>query len=69
MIESVENHGFDIDFLYKYIKNEEQSGAELLDYVELGDLKSQERFFNAIQSYGYRENHLELFADFLRLDR
>lgn len=47
-IEYVENQGFDIDFLHKYIKNEEQSKAELLDYVKLGDLKSQERFSNAI---------------------
>lgn len=32
----------------KYIKNEEQNKDELLDYVKLGDLKSQERFSNAI---------------------
>ena len=47
-IEYVENQGFDIDFLHKYIKNEEQNKDELLDYVKLGDLKSQERFSNAI---------------------
>ena len=49
-IKYVENQGFDIDFLHTYIKNEEQNKAELLDYVELGDLKSQERFSNAINS-------------------
>ena len=47
-IEYVENQGFDIDFLHKYIKNEEQNKDELLDYVKLGDLRSQERFSNAI---------------------
>lgn len=40
----------DLNFLHTYIKNEEQNKAELLDYVELGDLKSQERFSNAINS-------------------
>ena len=49
-IEYVENQGFDIDFLHKYIKNEEQNKDELLDYVKLGDLRSQERFSNAINS-------------------
>ena len=47
-IEYVENQGFDIDFLHKYIKNEEQNKAELLNYVKLGDLKSQEKFSNAL---------------------
>lgn len=47
-IKYVKEQGFDIDFLHTYIKNEEQNKAELLDYVELGDLKSQERFSNAI---------------------
>ena len=47
-IEYVENQGFGIDFLHKYIKNEEQNKDELLDYVKLGDLRSQERFSNAI---------------------
>ena len=47
-IKYVKKQGFDIDFLHTYIKNEEQNKAELLDYVELGDLKSQERFSNAI---------------------
>ena len=47
-IEYVEKQGFDIDFLHKYIKNEEQNKDELLDYVKLGDLRSQERFSNAI---------------------
>ena len=49
-IKYVKEQGFDIDFLHTYIKNEEQNKAELLDYVELGDLKSQERFSNAINS-------------------
>lgn len=44
--------GFDIDFLHTYIKNEEQNKDELSAYVERGDLKSQERFSNAI-------NHME----------
>lgn len=47
-IKYVKEQGFDIDFLHTYIKNEEQNKAELLDYVKLGDLKSQERFSNAI---------------------
>ena len=47
-IEYVENQGFDIDFLHTYIKNEEQNKDELLNYVKLGDLRSQERFSNAI---------------------
>ena len=47
-IEYVEKQGFDIDFLHRYIKNEEQNKAELLDYVKLGDLKSQEKFSNAL---------------------
>lgn len=47
-IEYVENQGFDIDFLHKYIKNEEQNKDELLNYVKFGDLRSQERFSNAI---------------------
>ena len=47
-IEYVENQGFDIDFLHSYIKNEEQNKAELLNYVKLGDLKSQEKFSNAL---------------------
>ena len=49
-IEYVEKQGFDIDFLHRYIKNEEQNKAELLDYVKLGDLKSQEKFSNALNS-------------------
>ena len=47
-IKYVKEQGFDLDFLHTYIKNEDQNKAELLDYVELGDLKSQERFSNAI---------------------
>ena len=47
-IKYVEKQGFDIDFLHNYIKNEEQIKVELLNYVELGDLKSQERFSNAL---------------------
>ena len=47
-LEYVEKQGFDIDFLHRYIKNEEQNKAELLDYVKLGDLKSQEKFSNAL---------------------
>lgn len=47
-IKYVEKQGFDIDFLHNYIKNEEQNKVELLNYVELGDLKSQERFSNAL---------------------
>lgn len=34
--------------MHNYIKNEEQNKSELLDYVEFGDLKSQERFSNAV---------------------
>ena len=45
-IKYVEKQGFDIDFLHSYIKNEEQNKAELLNYVKLGDLKSQEKFSN-----------------------
>ena len=47
-IKYVEKQGFDIDFLHSYIKNEEQNKAELLNYVKLGDLKSQEKFSNAL---------------------
>ena len=47
-IKYVENQGFDIDFLHNYIKNEEQNKEELLNYVELKDLKSQEKFSNAL---------------------
>lgn len=47
-IKYVEKQGFDIDFLHNYIKNEVENKAELLDYVELGDLKSQEKFSNAL---------------------
>ena len=47
-IEYVENQGFDIDFLHRYIKNEKQNKAELLDFAKLGDLKSQEKFSNAL---------------------
>ena len=51
-IKYVKAQGFDIDFLHTYIKNEEQNKDELSAYVERGDLKSQERFSNAI-------NHME----------
>ena len=47
-IKYVEKQGFDIDFLHSYIKNEEENKAELLNYVKLGDLKSQEKFSNAL---------------------
>lgn len=47
-IKYVEKQGFDIDFLHSYIKNEEQNKVELLNYVKLGDLKSQEKFSNAL---------------------
>lgn len=47
-IKYVEKQGFGRDFLHHYIDNEEQSKAELLNYVEPGDLKSQERFSNAL---------------------
>ena len=47
-IKYLEKQGFDIDFLHSYIKNEEQNKAELLNYVKLGDLKSQEKFSNAL---------------------
>ena len=49
-IKYVENQGFDIDFLHTYIKNEVQNKEELLNYVELKDLKSQEKFSNALNS-------------------
>ena len=47
-IKYVEKQGFDIDFLHTYIKNEVQNKEELLNYVELKDLKSQEKFSNAL---------------------
>lgn len=47
-IKYVEKQDFDIDFLHSYIKNEEENKAELLNYVKLGDLKSQEKFSNAL---------------------
>ena len=47
-IKYVEKQGFDIDFLHSYIKNEEQNKVELMNYVKLGDLKSQEKFSNAL---------------------
>ena len=47
-IKYFEEQWFDIYFLHNYIKNEVQNKAELLDYVELVDLKSQEKFSNAL---------------------
>ena len=47
-LEYIEKQGFDSAFLQSLIENEEQVRKELLDYVNYDDLKSQEKFSNAL---------------------
>ncbi len=47
-LEYIEKQGFDNAFLQSLIKNEEQVRNELLNYVNDDDLKSQEKFSNAL---------------------
>ncbi|MBE6912560.1 MAG: IS1595 family transposase [Ruminococcaceae bacterium] len=47
-LEYIEKQGFDSAFLQSLIENEEQVRNELLNYVNYDDLKSQEKFSNAL---------------------
>ena len=47
-LEYIEKQGFDSAFLQALIENEEQVRNELLNYVNYDDLKSQEKFSNAL---------------------
>jgi len=47
-LEYIEKQGFDNAFLQSLIENEEQVRNELLNYVNYDDLKSQEKFSNAL---------------------
>ena len=56
-LEYIEKQGFDSAFLQSLTVNEEQIRNELLKYVNYDDLKSQEKFSNALNSMETEKNY------------